>query len=85
MATTVLLGAAPTAFERIGWKFWIVLIGCCVFYGILVWLFLHESKGKTLEEITLIFGDPVGLTDIPSSEGAKRDEEGKIETAEETG
>jgi MFS family permease len=42
IATTILLGAAPTAFEDIGYKFWIVLILCGAVYGILVYLFLPE-------------------------------------------
>ena len=42
IATTILLGAAPTAFENIGHNFWIVLILCGAIYGILVYFFLPE-------------------------------------------
>jgi MFS family permease len=42
VATTILLGAAPTAFENIGHNFWIVLICCGAIYGILVYFFLPE-------------------------------------------
>lgn len=42
VATTVLLGAAPTAFEDIGCKFWIILIICGAVYGILLYFYLPE-------------------------------------------
>lgn len=35
VATTILLGAAPTAFKNIGHNFWIILIICGAIYGIL--------------------------------------------------
>ena len=35
-----------------------------------------QTKGKTLEEISLVFGDPVGLTDLePPAETGSIDEE----------
>ncbi|KPI40239.1 Quinate permease [Cyphellophora attinorum] len=62
IATTILLEAAPTAFKNIGYKFWIILIILTVIYGILVYLYLPETKGMTLEDISVVFGDPVELS-----------------------
>jgi MFS family permease len=44
VATTILLGAAPTAFAKIGHNFWIVLIICGAVYGTLVYFFLPEVR-----------------------------------------
>lgn len=46
IATTILLEAAPTAFQTIGYKFWIILIILTLIYGILVYLFLPEVSAK---------------------------------------
>lgn len=62
VATTILLEAAPTAFKNIGWKFWLILIILTAIYAVLVYLFLPETKGMTLEDISIVFGDPVELS-----------------------
>lgn len=74
--TAVLLTAAPVAFQNIGYKFWIVLICCTVFYLGFTYFLLPEvnytcsaqsftdheqTKGMTLEDISTLFGDPVEL------------------------
>ena len=73
IATTILLEAAPTAFQTIGYKFWIILIVLTVIYGVLVYFFLPETKGMTLEDISVLFGDPVELSfeQALSKEGAR--------------
>lgn len=62
IATVILLEAAPTAFANIGYKFWIILICLTFIYAILVYFFLPETKGMTLEDISVLFGDPVELS-----------------------
>ena len=80
MATVILLEAAPTAFQNIGYKFWIILICLTVVYAVLVYLYLPEvglpltyifvdiadrfeqTRGMTLEDISVLFGDPVELS-----------------------
>ena len=42
IATVILLQAAPTAFQNIGYKFWIILIALTVLYAVLVYFFLPE-------------------------------------------
>jgi len=44
------------------YKFWIILIILTAIYGVLVYLYLPETKGKTLEDISVLFGDPVELS-----------------------
>jgi hypothetical protein len=56
------LEAAPTALQNIGYKLWIVLIILTAIYGILVYLYLPETKQKTLEDSSVLFGDPVELS-----------------------
>lgn len=62
IATVILLEAAPTAFATIGYRFWIILICLTAIYGLLVFFFLPETKGMTLEDISVLFGDPVELS-----------------------
>ena len=62
VATVILLEAAPTAFATIGYKFWIILLCLTFLYGILVYFFLPETKGMTLEDISVLFGGPVELS-----------------------
>jgi hypothetical protein len=49
-------------FEDIGYLFYIVFIVCTSFAGIAYYLFLPETKGATLEDISSFFGDPVVAT-----------------------
>lgn len=100
IATVILLEAAPTAFATIGFRFWIILICLTFIYGVLIYLFLPETKGMTLEDISVLFGDPVELsfeqalskaTHHDGEEGAERSpekaEEGsdRIETVDAKG
>jgi hypothetical protein len=43
-----------------------------------------QTKGKTLEEISMVFGDPVGLTDLvsPAEVGSLDEEKGDSEQIE---
>jgi MFS family permease len=59
VSSCTLLVAAPTAFQNIGWKFYLVLaIG--TFINIFIFAFFFpETKGLPLEEIAACFGDKV--------------------------
>lgn len=51
------LQAAPTAFESIGWKFFIIFIIFAAMGCITVFLFFPDTLHKPMEEIADIFGD----------------------------
>ncbi|KAJ5735036.1 uncharacterized protein N7483_000161 [Penicillium malachiteum] len=57
LASEVTLSVAPIAMNSIGWKFYLVLICPSFFYIILLFMYLPETKGCTLEEIGGLFGD----------------------------
>jgi hypothetical protein len=57
LASEVTLVAAPIAMNRIGWKFYLVLIIPSLFYIIAMYFLFPETKGRTLEEIGALFGD----------------------------
>ncbi|OQV09352.1 hypothetical protein CLAIMM_13482 [Cladophialophora immunda] len=48
---------APTAFNDIGWKFYLCFIIPTSLFGIALWLFFPDTLGVPLEEIARIFGD----------------------------
>ena len=49
-------------FEDIGYLFYVVFIVCTSFAGVVYYVFLPETKGATLEDISSFFGDPVVAT-----------------------
>lgn len=57
LASEVTLSVAPIALNSIGWKFYLVLICPSFFFIIFLFIYLPETKGRTLEEIGTLFGD----------------------------
>ena len=53
IATAILLEAAPTAFQTIGYGFWIILICLTTIYGVLVYLFLPEVSFVSSPSLSL--------------------------------
>ncbi|SMQ53932.1 unnamed protein product [Zymoseptoria tritici ST99CH_3D7] len=51
------LQAAPTAFENIGWKFYLAFIIPGTIGSVIIWFWFPDTKGKPLEEVAAIFGD----------------------------
>ncbi|CEI61810.1 hypothetical protein FVEN_g2868 [Fusarium venenatum] len=58
----------PIALAAIGWKYYIVYVVLLVSYGLVIFFFYPETKGRTLEEISVVFGDaPEGLYESEDS------------------
>lgn len=51
------LQAAPTAFDKIGWKFYLCFIIPGTIGGIIMWVYWPDTNGLPLEEVAAIFGD----------------------------
>lgn len=49
-------------YNEIGYLFYIVFIVCTAMAGVVYYLFLPETKGATLEDISACFGDEVAAT-----------------------
>jgi len=56
--------AAPTGFQNIGWKFYMVFVANSILCFVLVLLFFPETKNLPLEEIPRLFGDDIATEDI---------------------
>ncbi|CAK5262543.1 unnamed protein product [Mycena citricolor] len=50
--------AGSVAFQRIGWRYFLVPLAFNAVQIVVVWLFAVETKGRTLEELDLIFQAP---------------------------
>jgi MFS family permease len=61
---------SPSAFVNIGWKYYIVFIVTNILAGVVFLVFFPETKGLSLEEMAILFGDDVIVA--PSSEEAIR-------------
>jgi sugar porter (SP) family MFS transporter len=59
IGSLILLVSAPTGFENIGWKFYLVMLVITVINAIIVAIFFPETKGLPLEDIAALFGDKV--------------------------
>ncbi|CAG9955462.1 unnamed protein product [Clonostachys rosea f. rosea IK726] len=55
--TLIYTQAAPTAFEQVGWKFYLVFIIIPWIGAFIFQKFLPETAGLSLEEIAVLFGD----------------------------
>jgi hypothetical protein len=71
------LTPAATAFANIGWKFFLIFLCASTVCFIMIYFFLPETKGRTLEELNTIFGDTVvvHLTDATEAQKAELDRE----------
>ncbi|KIX00278.1 uncharacterized protein Z518_10417 [Rhinocladiella mackenziei CBS 650.93] len=57
VALVIELDSAPTALAHIGWRLILIYLCCLAVCVPFLWFFCPETKGKSLEEIGVIFGD----------------------------
>lgn len=51
----------PIAFAALAWKFYFVYIACLAVFLVIIYFLFPETKGRTLEEIALVFDGPAEL------------------------
>jgi hypothetical protein len=51
------LEIAPTAFAKIGWKYYLVFVSMSVFGAAIIFFTFPDTLGKPLEEVAAMFGD----------------------------
>jgi Sugar (and other) transporter len=61
LADIILLVAGPIALDKIGWRFFLVLIIPTALHIAFVFFFLPETKGRSLEDINEQFGEKVAI------------------------
>ncbi|KAM0208789.1 hypothetical protein ACHAQD_011476 [Fusarium lateritium] len=65
VGSLTLLEAAPTAFQTIGWRFYLIMMAFTIICVVIFAMAFPETKGLTLEEISALFGDEVALESTP--------------------
>ncbi|KAH7907374.1 general substrate transporter [Hygrophoropsis aurantiaca] len=61
LPTIVFLEVGPTALDRVGWKYYLLFICLTVVDIGVIWWYFPETKGLSLEEINVRFGDEVAV------------------------
>ncbi|KAK9250763.1 general substrate transporter [Lipomyces tetrasporus] len=54
----------PIALEAIAWKFYLVYVGCLFSFIFIIYFLFPETKGRTLEEIAMVFDGAEAATDV---------------------
>ncbi|KAK6364416.1 hypothetical protein LTS17_012181 [Exophiala oligosperma] len=57
LGSIIILVAAPTAFAHIRWKYFLVFVCASTVMAIVIFLLFPETNQKSLEEISMMFGD----------------------------
>jgi len=83
LADIILLVAGPIALERIGWKFFLVLIIPTALHILFVFFFCPETKGRSLEDINAQFGEQVAVHWYGATEAEKAELEQAVIQDEE--
>ncbi|KAK6369935.1 hypothetical protein LTR64_005173 [Lithohypha guttulata] len=71
LADIILLVAGPIALDKIGWKFFYVLIIPTALHVVFVYFMCPETKGRSLEDINAQFGEQVAIHYYGASEQEK--------------
>ncbi|CAO2654537.1 Nn.00g112700.m01.CDS01 [Neocucurbitaria sp. VM-36] len=58
----VVVQITPLALQSISWRFFLIFLVANVAFVVILYVFYPETKGKTLEEMSALFGDQVAET-----------------------
>ncbi|KAF7178039.1 hypothetical protein CNMCM7691_006697 [Aspergillus felis] len=85
LCLTVVFGAGffnqyvnPIAFDALAWKFYFVYVACLTSFFVIIYFLFPETKGRTLEEIAVVFDGPAAQASSGRTLGA--DGEKNIDT-----
>lgn len=68
----------PIAFDALAWKFYFVYVACLAMFFFIIYFLFPETKGRTLEEIAVVFDGPTAATSLGRLSAVDYDKE--IET-----
>jgi hypothetical protein len=71
-----------TAIATIGWRYFVVFICLTAVTVVIIYFYYPETKGRSLEELAELFGDPVAVHLTMATEEEKRDLDMEIKTEE---
>lgn len=82
VGSLTLLEAAPTAFETIGFRFYLIMMAFTVVCAVIFAVFFPETKGLSLEEVARMFGDEVAVSSVgvECADGEERMREKELES-----
>ena len=85
LMNVIWLQVAPTAFEDIGWKFYLVFICCTVVAIVLIIIYCPDTNQLPLESIAVLFGDEIGsdIVTIQELKGYSQHHEVEVTQKEE--
>ncbi|OAG35679.1 hypothetical protein AYO21_10150 [Fonsecaea monophora] len=75
--------SSALAFEKIGWRMYMVWFTCNIVNFFIVWFYFPETTNKTLEEISELFGDKVVVRITADGKNLEGDEIIEIKTTGE--
>ncbi|KAK4502547.1 hypothetical protein PRZ48_005972 [Zasmidium cellare] len=85
-AAQVVIGVAgPIALERIGWRFFLVLLIPTALYIPVIYFFFPETMNRSLEDINAQFGEEVAVHYFGATEEEEREYAKAIENEESSG
>ncbi|KAJ6086717.1 hypothetical protein N7467_005631 [Penicillium canescens] len=73
----------PIAFESISWKYYFVFLGVLLFILVVVWRTYPETRGRSLEEIAVIFDGENARVVVPDVKFVEEKQVGRIEHRED--
>lgn len=78
LSNVILLVAAPIALNSIHWRFYLVNICWSIYFIISIYFFYPETNGKSIEDLSAIFGDTLVVSFEDTAMGDKLEGYGDV-------